>query len=174
MNVLQPQINKVDNMNTVYYKVHDAGRSMSTGEKRNQLITQTESDYFAFIDDDDMISSYYVSEMVEAMQSGPDVITFRGWMTTNGENRRDFTIRLGEKYEERNGHYYRFPNHLCAFKRDRVRDVSFPNVWQQEDYQWALTIKTHRLLKTEVHIPLDMYHYDFRTDKPPYSKIRRR
>jgi GT2 family glycosyltransferase len=145
---------------------------MTTGEKRNQLIAMTQTDYFCFVDDDDMISADYVSEMVKAMNQQPDVITFNGWMTTNGRDRKNFTIRLGEEYEERGGHFYRFPNHLCAFRRDLVRGIYFPHVWEQEDYQWARRIREYNLLRTEVHIDKDLYYYDFRTDKPPYSRIR--
>lgn len=144
----------------VDYKIHDAGRAIPTGRKRNQLIEQSFSEYFSFIDDDDMVSSDYIEQIMLAIEKSPDVITFNGWMTTNGANRQDFTIRLGSKYEEKNGHYYRFPNHLCVFKRERVRHIKFPDLWQMEDYQWAKNIHDRGLLKTEVHIEADLYWYD--------------
>lgn len=143
----------------VSYKIHDAGRSMSTGTKRNMLLAQTQSEYFSFIDDDDTVSPYYVSRILEATKQNPDVITFQGWMETNGMHRRHFTIKLGSKYEEVNGHYYRFPNHLAVFKRDKVRGVRFPDIYIQEDYQWAKKIHDSRLLQTEVHIPEQLYFY---------------
>lgn len=157
----------------VNYKIHDAVRSMSTGMKRNQLIEQSQSDYFAFVDDDDMVSDIYVDSIYNAIQSGPDVVTFCGYMTTNGKDRRGFTIKLGSKYEERNGHYYRFPNHLCAFKRDKVNTVKFPEQWVQEDWHWAKMINDRRLLKTEVHLQNDLYWYDFNTNKPSYAHSSR-
>lgn len=147
-----------------------SGREVPTGTKRNTLLHSCETKYFAFVDDDDLLPDYYVSEMLNAMEKDPDVITFIGYMTTNGKDRRNFTIKLGSRYEEKNGHFYRFPNHLCAFKRDLVKHISFPEVWQQEDYMWAKTIEQRHILKTEVHIQRDMYHYDFRTNKPPYAK----
>lgn len=147
----------------VSYKIHDSGRSMPTGTKRNQLIEQTQSDYFSFIDDDDVISNEYVSEIMKAIESKPDVITFNGYITTNGKDRRDFTIKLGSKYEEKNGHYYRWPNHLAVFNRDKVRHIKFPDIWQQEDYQWSRTIHERKILKTEVHIEKDLYWYNYET-----------
>lgn len=144
----------------VDYKIHDAGRAIPTGRKRNQLIEQSFSEYFSFIDDDDMVSKDYIEQIMLAIEKSPDVITFNGWMTTNGANRQDFTIRLGSKYEEKNGHYYRFPNHLCVFKREKVKHIKFPDLWQMEDYQWAKNIHDRGLLKTEVHIEADLYHYD--------------
>ena len=167
---LDKQISKHD---SVFYKIHDAGRLMTTGAKRNQLIEQSESDYFSFIDDDDLVSDLYVNSIMNAIDTVPDVVTFNGYMTTNGVNRRAFTIRLGSKYEERNGHYYRFPNHLCAFKRDKVRHIKFPNQHLQEDFIWAKEIHDKRLLKTEVHVDSDLYWYDFISTKPSYAKPSR-
>lgn len=151
---------KVKYNGLVDYRCHPAGPSMTTGRKRNELIEQSTSDYFSFIDDDDMVSSDYIEQIMIATEQNPDVITFCGWMTTNGTNRQNFTIKLGSRYEEKNGHYYRFPNHLCAFKRERVRDIKFPDKWQMEDYDWARAIHDRKLLKTEVHIEADLYHYD--------------
>lgn len=156
---LDKQISKFNGV--VSYKCHDAGRSLTTGRKRNMLIEGSESDYFSFVDDDDNVSDHYVNSIMNAIYTGPDVVTFCGHMTTNGANRREFTIKLGSKYEEKDGHYYRFPNHLCAFKRDKVNMVKFPELWLQEDFIWAKQINDRRLLKTEVHIESDLYWYDY-------------
>lgn len=151
---------KVKFHGTVDYRIHPAGSSMTTGRKRNELVEQSFSEYFSFVDDDDMVSKDYIEQIMLATEKSPDVITFNGWMTTNGADRRDFTIKLGSRYEEKNGHYYRFPNHLCAFKREKVRHIKFPDQWVQEDYLWAKNIHDRGLLKTEVHIDSDLYHYD--------------
>src|SRR5688572_10245288 len=74
---------KVKYKGLVDYKIHDAGRSIPTGRKRNQLIEQSFSEYFSFIDDDDMVSKDYIEQIMIAIEKNPDVITFRGWMTTN-------------------------------------------------------------------------------------------
>jgi glycosyltransferase involved in cell wall biosynthesis len=153
----------------VGYKIHDAGRGLPTGTKRNHLIEQTQSEYFSFIDDDDQVSDEYVKEIMKALESSPDVVTFNGYLTTNGMHRRNFTIKLGSRYEERSGHYYRWPNHLCVFKRDKVRHIKFPDVWNQEDYHWSKNIHDRKLLKTEVHIDKDLYWYKFETNKPSYA-----
>jgi len=166
-NILEPQ---VERNKEVFISYNDQGRQTPTGAKRNLLIEQTQSEYICFIDDDDLVHSYYVDEIVKAMQSNPDVVTFCGWMTTNGGHRVNWEIKLGNKYEERNGMYYRFPNHLSVMKRELVRHVKFPEVWQQEDYIWAKHIHDQKLLKTEVHIPLQLYWYDFDDRKQPYAR----
>lgn len=161
--ILKPQVEKWHGL--VDYRIHDAGRSMPTGTKRNELIKNTDSEYFVFIDSDDVIPEYYVDELMKAIEYSPDVISFIGEMTTNGKDKRDFTIKLGLKYEEKNRHYYRFCNHLCCYKRSVVEKVKFPDIWVQEDYQWS--VKIQHLLKSEVHINKKMYLYDFDSNKVP-------
>lgn len=137
-------------------------RNIPTGSKRNALIDRAQGQYFCQIDTDDIVPNYYVKELLNAIQKSPDVITFKGFMTTDGGNRANFIIKLGERYEERRGQYIRYPNHLCAFKRDLVKHVRFEPIWIQEDYIWATKIRDLGLLKTEVHIEKDMYHYDYK------------
>jgi len=158
-NILEPQVDR--HKDQVYIAINDSGRQTPTGTKRNWLIEQTQSDYFCFCDDDDQVSSYYVDEILKAIAHGPDVVTFQGWMTTNGERKTDWTIKLGERYEERNGHYYRWPNHLSVFKRSLVNRFKFPDVWIQEDFIWSKKIHDSGVLKNEIHIPMQLYHYCF-------------
>lgn len=159
--ILDPQISK--HSDKVEKIIHDAGRSMTTGQKRNELIARSEGDYFVQIDCDDVVSSDYVEELLKAIDQDPDVVSFRGWITEDGGRRKDFVIKLGERYEERNGVYYRYCNHLCAFKKSVVGHVRFPHIYKQEDYQWATEIHNRRLCKTEVHIEKNLYWYDFIT-----------
>ncbi len=167
MHVLKSQVEPYGDR--IEIKTHDAGRSMPTGQKRNELIAMSSGDYFCFIDDDDMVTGNYVQSIMDAISSSPDVVTFCGWMTTNGQYPVDFKIGLNEKYEERNGMYYRYPNHLCVFRRAAIADVSFPHVWNMEDYQFATEIHSRRLCQLEVHIPEKIYHYQFSSKKPPYG-----
>ena len=157
-----------EDRNEVEVVSDDSPRTVPTGIKRNNLIDKSTGSYFIFLDDDDWISEFYVCDILNACKTGVDCVTFKGWMTTNGIARVEWCIRLGERYEARTDHdgitrYYRFPNHLCAFRKDLVKDVRFPSLWQGEDYQWACNIQ-HRL-KTEVHIDKPLYHYIFLTHK---------
>ena len=161
-NILEPQVERFKDQ--VFISINDQGRQTPTGTKRNLLLEQTQSDYFSFIDDDDMVSAFYVDEIVKAMTHNPDVITFNGWYTEYGNNRRNFTIRLGSKYYE-DAHdpkfyYHRFPNHLAVMKRSLVNRIKFPDVWQLEDFKWAEQIANRGLLKSEYHIDEFIYHYD--------------
>jgi glycosyltransferase involved in cell wall biosynthesis len=139
------------------------GREVPTGTKRNDLIAQAKGEYFCFVDDDDQVNDLYVTKILAAIAQAPDVVTFQGWMTTNGQHRVDWTIKLGEAYEERNGHYYRWPNHLCVFKKSLVQHIKFPDIWHGEDYKWSVAVRDSGVLKTEVHIPEQLYWYDYKT-----------
>jgi glycosyltransferase involved in cell wall biosynthesis len=142
---------------------------MSIGNKRNVMLEKSDAEYSVFIDDDDFVSNEYVSLILNALASNPDVVTFEGWYTENGKNRVDWVIKLGEKYEARTegGKYmfFRWPNHLSVIKTEISRSVKFPNVANGEDYRWSKEIKDRGLLRTSVHIPLQLYHYDYRTCK---------
>lgn len=146
--------------------IEDASpRNVPTGTKRNSLISRSKGLYFVQIDCDDKVPPYYVHELLKAIKFNPDVISFNGHMLTDGANRRNFTIKQGEKYEERNGHYYRWPNHLCCYKKSVVEHIKFQPIWQQEDYLWSVAVQKSGVLKHDIHLDLDMYCYDFKSKK---------
>jgi hypothetical protein len=161
--IIMPQVEKLAGL--VEVRIHDAGRWMPTGTKRNDLICQSEGEYFSFLDDDDIPANTYVEDVISALESQPDVVTFNGWMTTNGKARVDFVIKLGEEYVERNGKYYRWPNHLAVMRRSAVEHIKFEPIWMGEDYIWSKQIRDLNLLKTSVHIEKELYHYDFISNK---------
>lgn len=150
--------------------IDDRPRQVPTGQKRNDLIAKANGDYIAFVDDDDTVTDDYIFWLLSGIAKNPDVITFCGYMTTDGGSKVNWIIKLGEKYEARKDRdqitrYYRFPNHLTAMKKPLIAHVKFAHVWQGEDYQWALKIHNAGLLKTEVHIDRQLYHYAFITHK---------
>jgi len=163
--ILDPQL--LNHSGEVELLVNDKGRKgyPHTGEKRNELIRQAQGEYTVFVDDDDWLPDYYVQEILKASETNPDCITFRGWMTTDGKSRVNFVLRMGERYEERNGVYYRFPNHITPIKRSITSKIKFPNISQGEDYLWAKEINNLGLIKSEVFIDKEMYHYDYQTRK---------
>ncbi len=74
--ILRRLLNTLERQKTpdVEIRIHDAGGSMSTGEKRDRLIESAEGEYFCFIDDDDLVPEYYISEMLSAINQNPDVV----------------------------------------------------------------------------------------------------
>lgn len=162
MSVLGPQAKEVEVI------IDSRPRNIPTGVKRNDMIARARGEWVCFIDDDDWVDPEYVQRILQALESNPDVVTFKGWMTTNGGSHVDWVIRLGEKYEARQDddgvtRYYRFPNHLCPIRKSIAVRSQFPAVWQGEDYAWAKSIQS--FLKKEVHIDRQIYHYKYVTNK---------
>jgi glycosyltransferase involved in cell wall biosynthesis len=165
LNVLQPQC--TDEVEILIYS--DEGR-ITTGRKRNDLIKQAKGQYIVFVDDDDIVSDTYVSDILNAATKNPDCITFRGWMETDGTNRKEFRLSINYPYtavwENGNEIYLRYPNHITPVKREIALQVPFLNVTMGEDYAWATELHKRKLLTTEVHINKPLYFYLYQTVKP--------
>lgn len=169
LDILEPQIKKYEDR--VFYRLNDKGVSLPTGTKRNHLIEESSSEYFCFCDDDDVVMPTYLSDIMEAVDKNPDVVTFDGWITEYGGNARDWFINLGSAYEDRNGCHYRFPNHLSVMKRILVEHIKFPPVHEREDFLWAEQIHNLGLLKTEIHIHKKLYWYDCWPKNQPKQSV---
>lgn len=152
--------NKTDEVEIL---VDDRPRPTPTGTKRNSLISRALGQWIVFIDDDDRVAENYIPDILKALEQNPDCVTFRGWMTTNGQRKQNFFIRLGSAYETKNEVHYRFPNHITPIRKDIASQVRFPDTTFGEDYAWSLQIRDRGLLKSEVYIDKDLYFYLFRS-----------
>ena len=139
--------------------------SMTTGMKRNLLLKRSTGKYVVFIDDDDMVASTYVKDILEAAKCDPDAIVFNGTMTTNGRDERKWYISKDYGYEAKDGAYYRYPNHIVPIRREIAMAFPFMDIRIGEDYAWATAIHNAKLIQTEVKIEKELYHYQFRTNK---------
>jgi hypothetical protein len=129
----------------------------SIGAKRNALLAQAKGIYTCFVDDDDAVEDDYVSSILYAAESRPDVITFKMARYMDGVHQVDQEFTL----EEPSTRWQYEPNHLCPMLADIARSVSFPDINKGEDSAWAWAVNDK--LKTEVHINAVLYHYLFRT-----------
>lgn len=166
--ILRPQIEGRD----IELLIDSSDRRTPTGTKRNNLFAKAQGEYIQFVDDDDVPTESFIKDILWGLQGSPDCVTFRGWMTTNGANRREFTIKLGSQYHERDGHYYRWPNHLAVMRKSLVQHIKFPDIWITEDYIWSKAVNDQRVLKTEYHIDKPIYHYDYWDNKPHQTNVR--
>lgn len=172
-----------NNLTTEVEILSDHNARITTGAKRNTLLKKAKGDYVIFLDDDDWVHDDYVKELVNAIRKDPDVITFNGYMTTDGAKRVDFTLFLGGKYQAKKNsrgieYYERFPNHIVCFRRKIAIKYKFPDITHGEDIVWACNVNGHTYkngeiiynthqspLNTSVHIDKDMYHYRYVTKK---------
>lgn len=151
---------------------------MCLGEKRNKMIDISQGEYVVFVDDDDRIATDYITTLLEACNSGADVITFKAMVSLNGgkplpcyyskDNLKDFNKPDG---------YYRIPNHICCVKKEVSLKSSFPNILRGEDALYAKVLLPH--LVTEHKINKVLYYYDYNsatteTQMKRSASIRRR
>lgn len=132
------------------------------GQKRNQLIERASGRFVAFIDDDDEVSSDYITRICEALEENPDVdcIGIRGVITFRGSHPHVFihSVRFND-YFSRHHTYYRPPYHLNPMRREVAAQYPFKHISYSEDIDWALRIRRDGVLKTEVFIDSVLYHY---------------
>ena len=170
MLILQPQLHYFSNDVEILTDV-DNGEKI-VGTKRNDLIQRATGEYVCFIDDDDLVSKDYMAKIIAAISSLPDCCGIEGQMRTNGRNPRMFihSIKYNTWYEK-DGVYYRTPNHLNPIKRELAVQIPFPakNIGEDRSY----SDRIFPLLKTEQYITGVIYHYNFMSRKPqPFSMGR--
>ncbi|HRB54711.1 MAG TPA: glycosyltransferase family A protein, partial [Bacteroidia bacterium] len=54
------------------------------GQKRNELVEKSKGKYVAFIDDDDMVSPFYLKTVLPGCKQDADCVGLMGQMTTDG------------------------------------------------------------------------------------------
>jgi glycosyltransferase involved in cell wall biosynthesis len=143
-------------------------RARSIGAKRQALVDIARGEYIAFVDDDDDISQDYVERLLEATKTGADVITFRQQAIYNGlESEVHFGINNQNGPFNPGGITLRAPWHVCAWKRERVKDCLFSESNYGEDLAWCL--QARRRARTARHIDevLHTYRHDATTTAAP-------
>jgi len=153
MSVLDLQLNS-----DVEVLVEKDNGKISIGKKRNILLRRAKGEYISYIDDDDLVSDDYVSKILEAISHKPDCCGIEGEITTDGTNPRKFihSIKYTDWFEK-NGIYYRNPNHLNPIKKEIASQIGFPEIDHGEDKNYSANI--YPLLNNEVYIDSVIYHY---------------
>jgi glycosyltransferase involved in cell wall biosynthesis len=145
---------------------HEDNGELDIGAKRNILLNRASGDYLCFIDDDDRISVDYVDQILNGIKENPDCCSLVGEITFNGKDPKMFVHSIDyNEYFEKNGVYYRPPNHLNAIRSDIAKKFVFPSLNHGEDTDWALQIRDANVLKKESKIQKTIYYYDYITEK---------
>jgi glycosyltransferase involved in cell wall biosynthesis len=140
-------------------------KSMSIGTKRNLLLNCARGNYLAFLDDDDWVSSDYIKEILLAIESKSDVITFNQHCTVNG---KEFTVNFGLNNPnepasiDQAGNYRnirRKPYHMCIWKGVIAKNTPFKEISYGEDIDWIMRLCQR--CKTETHIDKQLHFYRY-------------
>ena len=170
---------KEQTTNEVEILIEIDSKEITIGAKRNILLKRARGDYICFIDDDDRISKDYIAKILEAIKSNPDCCSLKGHLRRKvnqktlqlqrirrrREELKEGGIRVNIfihslKYKtwfEKDGIYYRCPNHLNTVKRELALQVGFPDIMKGEDL--AYSFKLLLLLKVEAVIEGVIYFY---------------
>jgi hypothetical protein len=168
-----PQVDAYDGQVTVTALFNHGERPL--GYVRQSLVESATSRYVSFVDDDDELPDYYVSEVVPLL----DGVDYVGWQMQCYIDRvrqkpTYHSIRYHRWYDDRNG-YYRDVSHLNPIRTELARQADFRLGEPPEDVHWSTQVRP--LVKTEHYIDKIMYHYWSSTHDStwrPNSKIRRR
>jgi glycosyltransferase involved in cell wall biosynthesis len=143
-------------------------RKRSIGEKRQSLVDIANGEYIAFCDDDDDVSPDYVSELLKAIETKADVITFNQKAIYNGlKSEVHFGIRNQDGQFNPGGITLRGPWHVCAWNRQKVKGCVFGFSNYGEDLVWSH--QARKRVKTGHHINkvLHTYIHDAATTAAP-------
>lgn len=148
-------------------------KEISVGTKRQLLLQQAQGEYIVFVDDDDDVPDYYVSELLNAIQYRPDCIGFLIQCTTDGKDQRSaIASKQFDKWAD-NQHgfdYVRTTYHKTPVRRDIALQVGFKDLRFAEDADYSERLKQSGLLKFEWFIGKVMYYYQYSTQEHPYQK----
>ena len=146
--------------------IWDENTEITTGKKRNYLLDRAKGTFIVFIDDDDEITDDYVESILNAINQNPsvDCIGFHGYITFDGEKRKDWSISIHHgHWHETDTHYLRTPNHISPVRRMIANHCRFPEISYGEDMEYSKRILP--FCKEETYIDKCLYHYKFITKK---------
>lgn len=174
MRRLEPQLSDAVGV----YTLEDEGAE-TTGRKRQRLIEETDAEFVAHVDDDDLVAPTYVGDILGAIKQGADVVGFKVRCYEDG-GLSGFAVHslANDRWSEQrleNGmvHYTRTPNHLNPIRRNIALQVGFPSETVGEDADYARRLYAG-FGKTMKEVFLDKCLYDYfqrtRMDEPIVQK----
>lgn len=152
LSLLEPQLTP-----DIELVIETDNREISIGAKQQILLERAKGDYICYVDEDDIIPAYYVSEILKAIESQPDCVGINGIVTHGGKNPVSFynSIKYDHWYTNDKGHH-RCPNHINPVRRELAVQSHFEDVYHG-DHEYSMKLRP--LLKTEIVIDKYMYFY---------------
>ena len=138
---------------------------ISIGSKRQRLLERATGRYVVFIDDDDWVPLYYVPEILDAIEQGPDCIGFL--IEVHGLSRVVQRAAASNRYygwaSNADGYdYVRTIYHKTPVKREHALAIGYADMRFAEDKDYSDRLKASGLLKSEVFINRTMYIYRYK------------
>jgi hypothetical protein len=165
---IEEQSSALKSSGQVEHLILSDNRTRSIGEKRQALVDIAIGEYIAFCDDDDNVSDDYVSEILKAIETKADVITFNQKAIYNGlQSEVHFGIKNQDGQFNPGGITLRGPWHVCAWNSQKVKGCVFGFSNYGEDLVWCH--QARKRIKTGHHINkvLHTYIHDAATTAAP-------
>lgn len=142
-------------------------RHRSVGAKRQALLNMAQGEFIAYLDDDDDVSNYYVTNFLEAhcyIKEETDVITFNQKVILNSE---EYTLKFMHGHPNncelsKDDFNIRPPWHVCFWRRDIVKHCTFPDTNYGEDWAWAE--QANKKARSSYHIDAFMHTYHYNSE----------
>lgn len=155
--LIQLKKQKTDEVEILTYETEEYPSGLSTGKKRNELISEARGEYVVFVDADDVISEDYIETILHATQGTPDIICF-DVMYCNGSFKKP--VKYSKKFgrdAEKPDYFERLPNHLMPVKRSIAHKVGYKDITYGEDADYAKRIRDR--IRSESIINKTLYYY---------------
>ena len=151
-------------------------KSFHIYEKRNELLDMARGDYICFLDDDDSVTDQYVPSILDAMESNPDVISFKQHCNYNGYH-FDVYFDINHEWDPMdqlrfNGTTFndlkRPPFHMCPFKSEIAKSEKFLEKYDAsgqscEDADWLLRL--YPKIETQIFIDEVLHNYIYNSQE---------
>ena len=105
--------------------------------------------------------SEVMQRIIDEMEKDPWWVKLKRWMKVEWW----FIVCKTRKYWDKE--FINRRNHIahCTIRREIAMAFPFMDIRSGEDYAWATAIHNAGLIKTEVKIEKELYHYQFKTNK---------
>lgn len=148
--------------------VFEDAKIITIGEKRELLYKYAKGLYSIQVDSDDLLSPNAIELILEAIKSNPEIdcITFEEYCNMDGkEYRSNHSLEYDDWHDNFDGYdFVRTPFYKDVIKTSIAQSVPFERIRWGEDHAWARALKPH--LKTEIHIPQQLYRYIHNSSNP--------
>jgi hypothetical protein len=130
-------------------------------ELRDTMIGTAAAEYVSFVDDDDLVSEFYVDEIVQALAGRPDHVGFKLEYLVDGEPKEvvDHSLRHGRWHRNVEGMLVRDFTHVDPVRWEHAIRGRFAAArpGRAEDRAWVKQVRP--FLRTETYVDKIMYHY---------------
>jgi len=144
--------------------------SPSLPKIRQAMVMAAETDYVSFVDDDDLVSPFYVAEVVAALTTEPDYVGFQVQCYSDGTPTAVAYHSLAySRWRNLPHRYERDISHINPIRASIARRANFARARSgaAEDRAWAEQLRRARVLRSEVVVDRIMYHYLYSTSHEP-------